>query len=97
MLFLALKKVLMVKSTPCQIRFSPTDKKIPLIWIPLIWMFHSRTFNNKINQLHEKALGIVHGDLKSKFDKLDKLLEKDGSFSIRHRNIQMLATEIFNF
>ena len=60
-------------------------------------MFHSRTFNNKINQLHEKALRILHGDFKSKFDKLDKLLEKDGSFSIRHRNIQMLATEIFNF
>ena len=39
-------------------------------------MFHSRTFNNKINQLHEKALRIVHGDSKSK---LDKLLEKDSS------------------
>ena len=24
----------------------------------LIWMFHSRTLNNKINRLHEKVLGL---------------------------------------
>ena len=36
-------------------------------YCPLIWMFHSRTLNNKINRLHEKALRIVYGDSKSKF------------------------------
>ena len=57
-------------------------------------MFHSRTLNNKINRLHEKALRIVYGDYKSKFD---ELLEKDSSFSVHRKIIQTLATEIFKF
>ena len=57
-------------------------------------MFHSRTPNNKLNRLHEKALRIVHGDYKSKFD---ELLEKDSSFGIHQRSIQTLAIEIFKF
>ena len=34
-------------------------------YCPLIWMFHSRTMNNKINRLHEKALRIIYSDYKS--------------------------------
>ena len=58
-------------------------------YCPLIWMFHSRTLNNKIKRLHEKALRIVCGDYKSKFD---ELLEKGSSL-----NIQTLAIEIFKY
>ena len=36
----------------------------------LIWIFHSRTRNNKTNRLHEKTLRIVYSDLKAKFDGL---------------------------
>ena len=54
-------------------------------YCPLIWMFHSRTLNNKINILHEKALRIVYSDFKADFD---ELVEKDDSFSLHHRNIQ---------
>ena len=34
-------------------------------YCPLVWMFHNRTLNNKINKLHERALRIVysHGEL----------------------------------
>ena len=31
-------------------------------YCPLIWMFHSRTINNKINCLHERALKTVYSD-----------------------------------
>ena len=29
-------------------------------YCPLIWMFHSRQLNSKINKLHERALRIVY-------------------------------------
>ena len=57
-------------------------------------MLHSRTLNNKINRLHERALRIVYSDYKSSFN---TLLENDGSFSIHHRNIQSAAIKIYKF
>ena len=36
-------------------------------YCPLIWMFHSRHLNNKINNVQEKALRIVYSDYKSTF------------------------------
>ena len=40
----------------------------------LIWMYHRRTSNRKINQLHERCLRIIYNDKQSSFI---KLLEKD--------------------
>ena len=59
---------------------------------PLVWMFHSRSLNNRINSIHERALRITYGDKTSIFQ---QLLEKDNSVSIHHRNLQTLATEMF--
>ena len=55
-------------------------------------MFHSRSLNNKINSLHERALRITYGDRSSSFQ---DLLKKDNLVSINHRNIRALATEMF--
>ena len=61
---------------------------------PLIWIFHTRRQNNQISNLHEKALRIVHSDYKSTFQ---ELLDKGTSFSVHHRNIQTLATEMYRY
>ena len=55
-------------------------------------MFHSRRLNNKINSIHERALRITYHDNTSTFQ---ELLNKDNSVSIHHRNLQVLATEMF--
>ena len=55
-------------------------------------MFHSRTLNNEINSIHERALRIAYNDRKSSFK---ELLRKNNTVSIHHRNLQVLATEIF--
>ena len=53
-------------------------------YCPLVWMFHSREINNRINSIHERALRIVY---KSKHLTFDELLQKDKSVRIHHRNI----------
>ena len=61
-------------------------------YCPLIWMFHSRRLNNKINSIHERALRITYQDHLSTSQ---ELLNKDNSVSINHRNFHVLATEMF--
>ena len=61
-------------------------------YCPLIWMFHSRTLNDKINKLHERALRLVYKDDNLTFQ---QLLEKDKSVTIHERNIQKLAIEMY--
>ena len=60
-------------------------------YCPLTWMFCSRSCNNKINKLHERALRLVYDDYESSFD---VLLNKNKSFSIHHQNIHKLMIEI---
>ena len=61
-------------------------------YCPLLWMCHNRSLNTQINKIHHRALSIVYRDNTSSFD---TLLEKSGTVSIHHRNIQSLAIEIF--
>ena len=55
-------------------------------------MFHSRTLNNKINRLHERALRLAYKDNNLSFG---EHLEIDKSVTIHHKNLQKLATEMF--
>ena len=61
-------------------------------YCPLIWMFHSRVMNSRINKLHERGLRLVYKDPNLSFG---DLLQKDNSFTIHQRNLQKLATEMY--
>ena len=58
----------------------------------LVWMFHSRKLNNRMNNIHERSLRIVYRDYESIFQ---QLLKQNKSVSIHLRNLQIIATEIF--
>ena len=49
----------------------------------LAWMCHNRTYNNKINRLHERCLRLIYDDKCSSF-----------KVSIRHKNMYALAIEM---
>ena len=61
-------------------------------YCPLVWMFHDRSVNKKINKLHERALRMAGKDCCSNFE---ELLTKANTVFIHHKNLQLLATEIF--
>ena len=61
-------------------------------YCPLVWMFHSRKLNSKLNRLQERPLRSVYND---KFSTFYQLLKKDKSVTIHTRNLQYLVTETF--
>ena len=61
-------------------------------YCPFVWMSHSRTMNNRINKIYEKALRLVYKDETNL--SLNDLLNKDKSVSIHQINQQILATKM---
>ena len=55
-------------------------------------MCHGRGLNNKINNIHERALRIVYQGKKSSFE---TLLKRDKSTSVHMKDLQHLVTELF--
>ena len=55
-------------------------------------MCHSRGLNNRINNLHERALKILYQDKKSDFE---TLLKNSKFVTIHVRNLHYLVTEIY--
>ena len=61
-------------------------------YCPLVWMFHSRGLNHRINKIHEKSLRLVYNDNLSSFA---ELLIKDNSVTIHEKNLQVLVIEVY--
>ena len=66
--------------------------KAQFSYCPVVWMFHTRSLNNKINRLHEQCLRIIYDD---KHLHSEELLVKDKSPSIRQNNIPPLTIEMY--
>ena len=61
---------------------------------PLVWMFTTRRSNSLVNNVHERALRIVHEDHDSSYS---KLLKTENERTIHQQNINFLLKEIYKF
>ena len=61
-------------------------------YCPLVWMYHYRSVNNKINRLRERCRGIAYSDSVSSFE---DLLDKERSVSVHVKNIKIPPIEMF--
>ena len=61
-------------------------------YCPLIWIFHDRTLNKRINRMQERALRIAYRDRTSNFT---ELLLKDNAVTVHQRNLLVLDTEVY--
>ena len=59
-------------------------------YCPLLWMCHTRSIENKINKICERASRIIYNNDVSAFDDV----AKSKSVNAHYSNIQILATEI---
>ena len=60
-------------------------------YCPVVWMFHGRKLNARINRLHERTLRVVYKDFDSTFEELPR---RDSSTTLHQRNLQKIMTEI---
>ena len=62
-----------------------------LSYWPLIWIFHSRNLNNKINRIHGRALRLVYQNNL----RFSELLDVGNSVTVHQKNLQVLVTTIY--
>ena len=62
-------------------------------YCPPIWIFHSRSNNNNLTHLHERRLRLNYSDKSSSYE---ELLERDGSVSIHHKNVQAIQLKLWS-
>ena len=61
-------------------------------YCPLVWMFHTRKLEKRMNHLHERCLRLVYQDNISSFE---ELLDRNGTVTFHHKSLQLLAIELF--
>ena len=81
--FISKKKVRVITKAFIMSQFS---------YCPLVWMYQSRTLSKQTNKLHQRALQLVYDDRQSTFE---ELLNIGKSLTIHHKNVQVLATELY--
>ena len=54
--------------------------------MPIVWMFHSRRLNERINHIHERTLRIIYKDFNSTFQ---ELLTEDNSLNIHNKSTKI--------
>ena len=59
-------------------------------YCPLVWMFHDRGGNSKINRIQERALKLVCKDIGRELE-----VEREQNLSNHQRNLQLLMIEIY--
>ena len=63
-------------------------------YCPLIWMFSSRSSNNHINKIHERALRICKNNYDISFE---TLLNECNEVTIHVKNLRTLLTEVYKY
>ena len=60
-------------------------------YCPLIWMFCGKPANDRINQVHKRALRVLHNNYTATFE---DLLEKSEEVTVHCSNLEKLMIEI---
>ena len=63
-----------------------------LNYCPLIWMFCGKVANNRINQLHKRALRVLQNDYTATFE---DLLEKSEEVMVHCSNLKKLMIDLY--
>ena len=61
-------------------------------YCPLIWMFHDRKIDNKVNSIQGRTLRIAYQGNSSHFR---ELLDKDNSVSMHQKNLRLVVIEMY--
>ena len=64
------------------------------LYCPLTWIFHSRAKEHRINRIHEMALRLIYPN-QNQLTFKELLEKKTKTVNIHQRNLQTLATEIY--